>query len=120
MILKNALTILLRNPASKQCLLTSTQRYASGVLNIRGSTPLVRFASSDVPDDNTPQGAFCPPGSEEFCIAGHVPGEELEDTATSKTETNAGNSAPDTKNVNETSSPTDSKNTDSNLNTLII
>ena len=24
------------------------------------------------------QGAFCMPGTEEFCIAGHMPGEEVE------------------------------------------
>ena len=113
MIFKNALTILLRTQASKQCLRTSTQRYTPGIQHFRGATPLVRFASSDVPDDNTPQGAFCPPGSEEFCIAGHMPGEEPEDKATLKTETNVGSSAPDTKNAKETSSPTDSKNTDS-------
>ena len=34
--------------------------------------------------DATPQGAFCAPGTEEFCIAGHMPGEEEESVSNTK------------------------------------
>lgn len=114
MIWKNALTVLLRTQASNQCVRSSTPRYTFANKHFRGAMSTVRFTSTDGKDDVTPQGSFCPPGSEEFCIAGHLPGEEESGeasktnlTPTSKVEcdeneckivyTNVENSGPDSK-----------------------
>ena len=84
MALRSAANVLLRNEITRQiCTAPRISNKLSQTTQIL--LPLTRFAS-DKPDivvdcsgnscEPIKRGSYCAPGTEEYCIAGHMPGEE--------------------------------------------
>ena len=73
MISKTALGLFVNGSITKTLMSGNIMKTSSVILFRPGNTLFAQYSSEQ---DGTNSQFYCPPGSEEFCIAGHMPGFE--------------------------------------------